>query len=102
MHAFRDGASWWPDAAFEAACIAPQQDARYEADAWEEAVAVYLARKAETTVLKVAREALFIDTPKLGTHDQRRITAIMERLGWTRAERTGKARLWVAATSASS
>ena len=39
VHAFRDGASWWPDAAFEASCIAPQQEARFEADAWEEAIA---------------------------------------------------------------
>src|SRR5918911_501548 len=34
---YRSVTRWWPDQAFEAQHIKPQQDARYEADAWEEA-----------------------------------------------------------------
>ena len=30
----KDGARWWPDKDFEVACIAPEQDDRYESDAW--------------------------------------------------------------------
>jgi hypothetical protein len=38
-------------------------------------------------VLTIAQEALYIDTPKLGTADQRRIAAILERRGWSKGKR---------------
>ena len=85
--AYRKREQWWPDQRFEAEHIAPEQEARYEADAWEEAVARYTNEKQRTTILEVAREALHIETPKLGTADQRRIAAILERNGWQRAAR---------------
>jgi hypothetical protein len=91
---YRQEARWWPDAALEA-LIRPEQDARYEADAWEEAVAAYIEGKPETTVLEVARQGLFVETPKLGTADQRRIVAILERLGWIRGKRTATGRPWI-------
>jgi predicted P-loop ATPase len=94
VHLFREGERWWPDDTFEKNHVRPEQDARYEADAWEEAVVQWLDGKAETTVLKVARGALFIDTPKLGTQDQRRIAAALERLGWVRGKRTENERPW--------
>jgi predicted P-loop ATPase len=85
VHLFRAGARWWPDAAFEAEYIRPQQAARYEADAWEQAISEWLGEgQVDVTVLKVARLALSIETPKLGTADQRRITAAMEQVGWMR------------------
>ena len=34
---FRRDEPWWPSAEFEQDYIAPEQAARYEADAWEEA-----------------------------------------------------------------
>ena len=85
---FREGAEWWPDRNFEREHIAPQQEARYEADAWEEAVDRFLAGKQRTTMLDVARDGLHIELPKVGTLDQRRISAILERSGWQRAKRT--------------
>ena len=39
VHAYRQGEHWWPDKTFEHDIIAPQQAARYEADAWEQDVA---------------------------------------------------------------
>ncbi len=92
---YRQGARWWPDGAFEAEHIRPEQEARFEADAWEEAVAAYIEGKPETTVLEVARQGLFVETPKLGTADQRRIVAILERLGWIRGKRTATGRPWI-------
>lgn len=92
---YRQGVRWWPDGTFEAEHIKPQQDARYEADAWEEAINGYLGSFSQVTVLQVAREALHIDTPKLGTADQRRIAAAMERCGWTQGNRTMYGRFWV-------
>jgi predicted P-loop ATPase len=95
MVALRAGEQWWPDRAFEAQYIQPEQDARYEADPWETVIAEYLASAEETTVIDVARHALFMDTPKVGTTEQRRITAVMERIGWIRGTRTKKGRPWV-------
>lgn len=85
VRAYRDGARWWPDQAFEAEHIAPEQEARFEGDAWEETVRSYLVGKNKVLVGDVAREGLFIETPRLGRADQNRIVAILERLGWQRA-----------------
>ena len=75
----------------------PEQEARYEADAWEESIRAFLTGKRRTTVLEVARDGLHIDVARLGTADQRRITAALERLGWERGKRAGSARWWVPA-----
>jgi predicted P-loop ATPase len=95
VDAYQGGTRWWPDQAFEAQHIAPQQEARFEADAWEERIAEFLQGKTKATVLDIAQRGLSIDTPKLGTRDQRRITAALERLGWVRGERTNGGRPWV-------
>ena len=93
---YKRGEHWWPDGAFEAAYIVPQQDARFEADAWEEEIRTYLAGTTRVTVYDVARHALRFEASRIGTADQRRITAILERLGWQRGakDRTGQ-RPWL-------
>jgi predicted P-loop ATPase len=68
----------------------PEQAARYEGDAWEENIAGYLATKTRVTIGDVARDALFIETPRIGTADQRRIAAALEQLGWRRERTDGK------------
>jgi predicted P-loop ATPase len=92
---YQRGETWWPHQAFENEYIAPEQEARYEADAWEDAIAEYLSGSLKTTVLEVARKGLNIEMPKIGTTEQRRISNAMERLGWRRGVRTGKARPWL-------
>jgi predicted P-loop ATPase len=84
VHRFRAGAQWWPDRTFEVAHIIPQQSARYEADAWEEIIREYLQTKNKVIISQVAREGLGIETQRLGTADQRRIAAALERQGWRR------------------
>jgi predicted P-loop ATPase len=84
VHRFRAGDHWWPDRDFEVTHIMPEQSARYEADAWEEVLREYLQTKDKVLVSQVAREALGIETPRIGTADQRRIAAALERLGWRR------------------
>jgi predicted P-loop ATPase len=91
---FKDGATWWPDAAFEREHIAPEQDARYEADAWEHAIAEYLSGRDRVTVLQVAQSGLGFETARIGTADQRRIAAALLRLGWRRGPRTESGRWW--------
>lgn len=94
VSAYRDGAAWWPDKRFEWDEIIPQQEARFEADAWEEKISTFLTSTIKTTVGQVGEHALGFQTARLGTADQRRIAAIMERLGWKMTERTMNGRFW--------
>lgn len=94
MHLYRLGEPWWPDRSFEQKHIKPQQDSRYEADAWQEMISTYLTTQTKVTVGQVAKEALYIEAAKIGTADQRRIAAIMERLGWGRLPVDSQGRRW--------
>jgi predicted P-loop ATPase len=93
---FRKGIPWWPDRSFEQQHIMPEQEARYEPDAWEEAIENYLASGPEKfTVGQVALHALFLENKHLGRREQNRITAIFEKLGCQRGARTKKAKWWI-------
>jgi predicted P-loop ATPase len=94
---YRIGTKWWPNSAFEREFVAPEQEERYEADAWEEPIRTFLAGTPRVTVMQIACDALKMDLPRIGTADQRRITAVLERLGWERTKRQGGARYWVRA-----
>jgi predicted P-loop ATPase len=99
---YRAGEPWWPGKDFERQFIVPEQSARYEADLWEESIGKYLRTQSRVTVGQVAREALDFATAKVGTADQRRITAAMEVLRWRREREDGKTdwqgqRWWVPA-----
>lgn len=97
VHLYRGGTTWWPGSAFERQHIKPEQEARFETDAWEEIVADWLTGTSRTTISDVAKMALHIETPRIGTADQRRISAILERLGWTRLPKDWKGnRFWEA------
>ncbi len=91
---YRHGMHWWPDRQFEREHIQPQQDARYESDVWEEAIASFLAEQTRATVGQVAKEALRFESSRISTADQRRITAVMEKLNWHRGKRVGVYRWW--------
>ena len=55
---YRHGEQWWPDAAFEREHIHQEQEARFEADPWEEPIAEWLRSRERVTVFEVARGAL--------------------------------------------
>jgi predicted P-loop ATPase len=97
---YRRGERWWPTPEFEQEFIEPEQEARYEADAWEELIEDYLHRQkpARITVAQIARDVLEIEVPKLGNMEQRRIMAVLGRLHWKRGKRSGSARWWVQMT----
>jgi predicted P-loop ATPase len=95
---FRHGVQWWPDKKFEETYIRPQQDARYEADAWEDPIVRYLTGLPDrkVTISQVAKFGLgFPSDGRIGTADSRRISAILEREGWTRKPRQWDGRWWV-------
>jgi predicted P-loop ATPase len=92
--AYRAGEPWWPDSDFEREHITPQQEARFEGDAWEELIGAWLAERDRCTLAEVAREGLHFTSDRLGTADQRRIVAVLTRLGWEQRRGTGGVRHW--------
>src|SRR5205085_3987297 len=83
---YRRGTPWWPDQQFEREHIAPEQEQRFDIDAWENLTVDWLRRQTDqrVTVQQVAEGALGVKTDRLGKAEQNRITAIMERAGWRR------------------
>ncbi|MGO9049410.1 MAG: VapE domain-containing protein [Xanthobacteraceae bacterium] len=97
LQLFRSGLQWWPSRAFEKAHIKPEQEERYEEDAWEGPIADYLDGLIDpkTTISSVAKCALGVPSDaRIGTAEQRRIMAVLERLGWERGQRQKGARWW--------
>lgn len=93
---YRTGTRWWPDAAFEREHIKPEQEARFEADVWEEAINSYLETRSSVMVGEVARDALHIETPRIGRADQIRITTALERAGWARGKKDRRGNIpWI-------
>jgi predicted P-loop ATPase len=82
VHLFKAGAKWWPEKDFEVKHIKPQQETRYESDAWEEPIAEYLENKNRVSVCGVAKAALYMETARIGTAEQRRIGSILTTLKW--------------------
>jgi predicted P-loop ATPase len=82
--AYRNGEKWWPDSDFEREHIKPEQEARYEADPWEQAIADYIAPLSRVQVTDIARQVLGIESVgKIGTAEQRRIAGVLVSKGWT-------------------
>jgi len=93
---YRSKAAWWPTSDFEAKHIRPHQERRYEEDAWEQAIISWLPNVSKTTILEIARQALSLETARLGTAEQRRISAVLERSQWVRGPRGRNGeRYWV-------
>ena len=102
VHRFRKGERWWPEAEFERETIAAEQEARYEADVWEQPIELFLRGKTKTTIMEIAIGALGYEphrpgivinkdepqplrgTPinRISPKDQQRITAILRHLQW--------------------
>jgi predicted P-loop ATPase len=96
VHLYRSGEPWWPDQSLELQHIQAEQEARFEHDAWQEPILDYLNHLgpgAHVTVWELARQALKIETPRIGTADQRRITGILEHLGWHREKMNAAGRI---------
>jgi predicted P-loop ATPase len=93
---YRSRVPWWPDRSFERQHIMPEQETRFQPDAWEELIEKYLALGPEkVTVGQVGREAINIENPRLGRAEQNRIVAILEKLGWRRGKRDAAGKWWV-------
>lgn len=96
VHLYHKHAKWWPDKDFERDHIVPEQAARYEPDVWEDNIREFLTlhNLERVTIGQIAREALHIDTERIGTAEQRRIAAALEILRWKRGNRGDKGERW--------
>ena len=92
--AFHSGECWWPDKSFEREHMQPEQEARYEGDAWEETIKQFLELEPRVTIGQVAKQALAMETAKIGTADQRRIAAVLTNLGWSREPKDWEGKRW--------
>jgi predicted P-loop ATPase len=81
---YQAGVAWWPDGDFERQHIKPEQEARYEEDAWEDSVMRWVSDKDKVLVGEIARDALHITTERIGRGEQNRIVAILEKNNWWR------------------
>jgi predicted P-loop ATPase len=79
---YRAGETWHPDAALAIEAGA-EQEARYQGDAWEDAISGYVEGKGEVTVREVGAEVLKIEIGRLTQADQNRVARALQRLGWT-------------------
>jgi len=100
---FRAGTKWWPDDSFERELIQPEQEARYEDDAWTDPVEEWLAKQViGVTIHEVAKAALSLELSRLDQAPQRRIAAIMKKAGWYQPPSSKRPRKWtrISATNA--
>ena len=80
---YRAGKQWWPDAKFEREQIKPEQALRFDGDPWEQTILNYVSNRTRVNISEIAREALHIETPKVGRADQNRISGVLAEAGWT-------------------
>jgi predicted P-loop ATPase len=80
--AFKSGQPWWinSEAMIEAR---EEQDARYQADAWEGAIEHKLRGRNDTSIGEVL-EALEIERARWTQADQSRVARCLRKAGWTR------------------
>lgn len=111
---YRNHHRWWPEGAIEDKHFVPEQDDRYEGDAWQQSIADWDRKipiesinsygnltvtgrnpvNAPYYLNDIAYGALNLKADRFHVGDQRRLMAVLERLGWTRAKRTNKGMPW--------
>jgi predicted P-loop ATPase len=86
---FEHGVPWHPAADFERQHIHPEQDARYETDAWEEPIkkCLKLHPTEKVYVRELLEGPLGIVLAGRSRAVSNRVVAILERLGWTRLKK---------------
>jgi predicted P-loop ATPase len=91
VHLYLQGEPWHPTGDFEQKYIRPEQDARFEVDVWEETIRAHLKLFKPKVLLlgDLLYDALGIAKEHRSTRNQRRATAILERLGWKRLKKDG-------------
>ena len=92
LRLFSQGEPWHPTDDFEKQYIRPEQDARFEVDVWEETIRAFLEEYQPESLLvgDLLKKAFEIESGHRSTRSQRRVTAILQRLGWRRLKKDSK------------
>jgi predicted P-loop ATPase len=80
---YRKGTPWWLDTPELNEAAAKEQDARFQADPWEDPIAAWIEGRAGVTTAEILRTAL--EKTAQGSWiraDEMRVGAILRRLGW--------------------
>jgi predicted P-loop ATPase len=87
-----DGEKWHPDAKFEREHIYPEQDDRFEPDAWEAPIRDYLKESKPQKIYlgDIFQHALEIEVTSRDRAKQNRVTGILTRLKWNRLKKDSK------------
>lgn len=83
LHLFNAGTSWW-----DIPMAQEEQEARYQADSWEDYIIPFLANRTKVTISEILSEALFIKIERHGRSEQTRVGAILRRLKWKMKQET--------------
>jgi predicted P-loop ATPase len=92
--AYLHGEQWWPDQAVEELLFKPEQDNRFEFDAWHGLIADYVRKFGDVYIIDIDRDALGLKNVEVAREVQHRIRGSLIKLGWTRGEHTKKGTPW--------
>jgi predicted P-loop ATPase len=83
MHLFMRDEPWWPHPELERTIIAPEQAARFDQDAWQPKVVMFLAQNAlQVVTVGDIFDHLSIPIPQQTRSLQMRVSNILKHLGW--------------------
>jgi predicted P-loop ATPase len=99
--AFKAGDKWWPSHKMEREHFLPEQEKRYDADPWTDAVEIWIEayNRSRATTMEAAVGALEMMKGQVDKRVHNRLGAIFQRIGWVPAKRTSGSRGWVPAGS---
>lgn len=88
---YKQDVAWYPDIVFEREHILPEQEERFDEDPWAELVSEHLhGRETPIHLKELYAVVLQVDTGRVGRATANRVTAILERMGWSRLKKDGK------------
>jgi predicted P-loop ATPase len=95
VHLFKAGRPWWLETPELEALATAEQAARFAVDAWEERIREWLGDRLDVSIWEILEDALALDHRHWTQSAQKRVVAILTRMGFTRhRSRTPAGRQW--------
>ncbi len=92
VHCYRDGEPWYLNEPALEKIAKAEQDKRFKASPWLDAIEDYVLGKTEISVSDVLKDCLDVPKAQLGQHHMNEVVRCLQYLGWERmqARRNGK------------
>jgi predicted P-loop ATPase len=84
---FTEGVPWWITNKIIARDAKNEQDKRYVTDPWDEAIALFLETRNETSVQEILQDLLHLPIAGHDQKQQNRVAKSLQHLGWLRRQR---------------